>query len=207
MTKRIDMTGRRFGRWLVKSYAGKQKWNCQCDCGTEKAVDGRSLRRGISNGCIKCHPARSSRKTHGEAKTRLHNIWLKMRGRCANPTDPAYPRYGGRGIKVCEEWEASYERFAEWARSNGYQGDLTIDRIDNDGNYKPSNCRWASYAEQNRNYGRNRPVNYRGRSVLVCDLAEEVGLPQDILKNRIFRYGWSVEEAVSTPVLKKGQRR
>lgn len=108
---------------------------------------------------------------------------------------------------MCPEWRSSFEAFRDWARANGYADSLTIDRRDNNGDYEPGNCRWATYAEQNRNYGRNRPVEYQGRTMLVCDLAEEVGLPQNILKNRVFRYGWSVEEAVSTHVLKKGQRR
>jgi len=92
------------------------------------------------------------------------------------------------------------------ACANGYSSGLTIDRRDNSGGYEPGNCRWATHAEQNRNTRRNRPIMFLGREVLVCDLAKEVGLSQDVLKNRIFRYGWDVELAVSTPVLKKGFR-
>jgi hypothetical protein len=131
-----------------------------------------------------------------------------MINRCENPNSEAYPRYGGRGISICSQWRLSFEDFRDWAIANGYTETLTIDRFPNqDGNYEPANCRWATYAEQNRNSSRNRPVKYQGREVLVCDLAKRVGIPQDILKNRIFRYGWPVEEAVSTPVLRKGQRR
>lgn len=147
------------------------------------------------------------RYKHGGKGERLYNIWCKIRKRCNSPADPAFERYGGRGISVCREW-ADYGAFREWALANGYAHNLTIDRFpDNRGNYEPSNCRWATYAEQNRNYARNRPISYRGRTVLVCDLADEVGLPQDILKNRILRYGWDVERAVTTPVQQKGGRR
>jgi hypothetical protein len=207
MSARIEIGGMRFGRWTVLDYAGGYRWNCRCDCGTERAVHGGSLRRGITNGCIKCHPGRGSRRTHGQKRTRLYNIWSNMIGRCENTKDAAFQNYGGRGISICPGWRMSFETFRDWALSNGYEPHLTIDRRDNDGNYEPGNCRWITYAEQNRNYRRNRPIEYLGRTVLVCDLAAEVGLPQDVLKNRIFRYGWPVELAVKTPVLAPGQRR
>lgn len=147
------------------------------------------------------------RYKHGGKGERLYNIWCKMRKRCNSPSDPAYERYGGRGISVCPAWD-DYGAFRDWALANGYADSLTIDRFpDSSGDYAPNNCRWATYAEQNRNYSRNRPIKFRGQEVLVCDLAIEVGLPQDILNNRIFRYGWTVEEAITTPVMRKGGRR
>lgn len=207
MTARIDITGKRFGRWTVLSYAGDRKWNCRCNCGTERAVDGASLRKGLSTGCLKCHPRGHSKRIHGKQPARLYNIWCGIIDRCENLNCHAYPRYGGRGISMCPEWRRSFECFRDWALTNGYAPNLTIDRRDNDGHYEPNNCRWVTYAEQNRNYSRNRPIQYRGRTVLVCDLAVEVGLPQDILKNRIFRYGWPIEEAAATPVMRKGEKR
>lgn len=206
MSARIDIARCRFSRWLALDYAGAQKWRCRCDCGTEKLVDGRSLRSGASNGCFKCHPGIGNRRRHGQKRTRLYNIWSGMIRRCENLSEPAYPHYGGRGIVVCPEWRQSFERFRDWAMANGYQPHLTIDRRNNDQGYTPSNCRWATYAEQNRNYRRNRPIEYLGRKVLVCDLAIEVGLPQDILKNRIFRYEWDVETAVREPVARRLRR-
>lgn len=207
MTARIDISGQRFGRWMVLRYIGDKHWLCRCDCGTEKPVEGASLRSGRSNGCIKCHPALGARRTHGQKRTRLYNIWSGMIRRCENPREPAYPNYGGRGITVCEEWRSSFVSFRDWALAHGYEPHLTIDREDNNKGYEPSNCHWATHAEQNRNYRRNRPIEYQGRTILICDLAIEVGLPQDILKNRIFRYGWPIDLAVSTPVLPKGSRR
>ncbi len=206
MVARIDLAGQRFGRWLVLSYTGEMRWLCRCDCGTEKDVHGASLRRGATQGCISCHPALGNRRTHGERRTRLYNIWSGMIYRCENPNADAYLRYGGRGISICPEWRSSYESFRDWARSNGYAAHLTIDRINNDRGYEPNNCRWATFAEQNRNYGRNRPIEYQGRTVLIGDLAVEHGLPADIVKNRVRRYGWTIEKALSTPVLPKGAR-
>lgn len=207
MSARIDMSGQRVGRWLVISYAGQRKWQCLCDCGTEKQVEGSSLRRGATQGCVKCHPAIGMRRTHGQKRTRLYSIWSGMKARCLNPREEAYANYGGRGISICSEWLNSFEAFRDWALANGYEPHLTIDRRDNSEGYAPENCHWATYAEQNRNYRRNRPIEFRGRTVLVCDLAGEVGIPQDVLKGRIFRYGWPVEEAISTPVMKRGARR
>lgn len=206
MNARIDLTGNSYGRWTVLRHTTGKKWLCRCQCGTERDIDGGSLRAGRSTGCINCHTA-GLNTTHGGKRTRLYNIWCKMIARCERPSDAAYHRYGGRGIAVWSEWRESFSAFREWAEREGYAEHLTIDRINGAGNYEPSNCRWATQAEQNRNTSRNRPVEYNGRTLLVCDLAAEVGLPQDILKNRIFRYGWSVEEAVTTPVLPKGGRR
>lgn len=207
MTRRIDLSGERFGRWTALRFIGPRNWLCRCDCGVEQEVDGGSLRAGRSRGCIRCHTSHGLRRTHGQKRSRLYNIWSGMIARCENPNEAAFPRYGGRGVKVCVEWRQKFEAFRDWAHLNGYADNLTIDRIDGGGDYDPANCRWATYAQQNRNYSRNRPIEYQGRMVLVCDLAVEVGLPQDILKNRIFRYGWSVERAVTTPVQKKGGRR
>jgi len=204
MTARIDLSGQRFGRWMVGSHAGGKRWNCRCDCGTERAVDGGSLRRGISAGCNTCAPSRANRRTHGQKRSRLYSIWCGMKARCSNAREPAFERYGGRGIRVCKAWAESFEAFRDWALANGYEPHLTIDRENNDGHYEPGNCRWATNREQNRNYSRNRPIQYAGRYVLIGDLAAERGLPADIVKNRVRRYGWPIERALSTPVMSRG---
>lgn len=207
MTAKIDIGGLRFGRWVVVAHAGLRLWFCHCDCGTEKAVDAGSLRSGRSSGCIKCHPGRSNRRTHGEKRTRLYNIWSGMKARCENPNEAAYPRYGGRGIMVCTEWRSDFVAFRAWALENGYSPELTIDRRENDLGYSPSNCRWRTYTEQNRNRRNHKPVMFNGKSVLISELADRYGLPADILKNRITRYGWSIEKAISTPVQPRGGAR
>lgn len=135
---------------------------------------------------------------HGETKTRLHKIWGSMHERCERVKHPHYKDYGGRGIKVCDEWK-EYLPFAEWARNNGYTDKLTIDRIDVNGNYEPSNCRWITMKEQHNNKRSNRIIEYRGQKYTLTQLAEKSGIKKTTLKERL-NLGWSVEDAVSRPV-------
>lgn len=135
---------------------------------------------------------------HGETKTRLHKIWDCMHERCERVKHPHYDAYGGRGINVCEEWK-EYLPFAEWARNNGYTDELTIDRIDVNGNYEPNNCRWITMKEQHSNKRSNRIIEYRGQKYTLTQLAEKSGIKKTTLKERI-NLGWSIEDAVERPV-------
>lgn len=201
------MSGQRFGSWTVLSYVGNHYWNCRCDCGRESHVDGRTLRRGESSRCMGCRKDFPTATTHGESKTRLWDVWQGMKARCGNPNHESYKNYGGRGIAVCAEWTSDFATFRKWAVQNGYKSGLTLERRDNNGGYDPDNCRWAPRSEQMRNMRRNRWVEYQGRMILFCDLCLEVGLSPHVLHNRLFSYGWPIEEAVSVPVLPKGMRR
>jgi hypothetical protein len=204
MTRRFIILDEQFGRWTVLSYAGQRYWKCRCQCGTVKEVCGSTLRRGTSTGCLKCKKGRNPK--HGGRRTRLYTIWCRMIGRCENPNDPAFGRYGDRGIKIYRAWRQSFVTFREWAVAHGYTAHLTLDRIDNDKGYGPDNCRWATYKQQNRNRRDNRPIRYYGRLVLISELAERAALPADVVKNRIRRYGWSVRRALKTPVAKRELR-
>ena len=156
--RKIEMKGRRFGQLTVieeGTKTGKETmWVCVCDCGNKVTVNGNSLRQGKTVSCG-CH-RKTLLVTHGLYQTRLHRIWRGMKQRCSNPNKQHYDRYGGRGIKVCDEWENDFQAFYNWAMSNGYRDDLTIDRIDNDGDYEPSNCQWITQAENTSKAIKNR---------------------------------------------------
>lgn len=159
----IDITGKRYGMLTVLEQASepyiapngnrKIKWECVCDCGNRLAVIGSNLRLGKSTncGCIRKITLPASRRTHGESRgERLYRIYNNMKTRCQNPLSYGFEWYGGKGISVCKEWAESYEAFRAWALANGYQDNLTIDRIDNNGNYEPGNCQWITASENSK---------------------------------------------------------
>lgn len=121
---------------------------------------------------------------HNGKKTKLYRVWCSMRERCSNPNNKSYSRYGGRGITVCEEWN-SFSTFKEWALKNGYFEKLTIDRINNEEGYKPSNCRWVDHKTQNRNYSRNHLITYMGKTQCLTDWAEEFGIKRATVLYRL----------------------
>lgn len=155
MGKLIDLTGQRFGRLVVieraQNRGGRPTWRCQCDCGNIVTVPGRDLREATCQSCGCLYHERFTHKSHGGRKTRLYSIWRGMKTRCYNSNFKAFPNYGGRGITICNEWRDSFGTFQEWALSNGYRDDLTIDRTDNDKGYSPENCRWITIEEQQSN--------------------------------------------------------
>ncbi len=167
--KATDEIGKRYGKLLVIERYGTAPngfvtWRCGCDCGNETIVRGSFLRvaNTRSCGCL-----RGSKKTHGFSDHPVYEVWLSMKARCYNPKHTQYKYWGGRGIYVCEQWKNDAGAFCEWALSNGWKQGLTIDRIENDGHYEPSNCRFVTKAEQNRNtrllYAHNTS-GYRGVS-------------------------------------------
>ena len=151
-----DLTGKQFGRLTVIERApnnGKRTmWLCRCSCGTEKIINAHKLKSGntVSCGCRRAEGLGDFMRTHGMTETRLYGIWSKMKGRCLCPTNESYNAYGGRGIRICDEWADDFMAFYNWAISNGYAETLSIDRIDNDGNYCPDNCRWITFEENAR---------------------------------------------------------
>ena len=158
------MIGKRFGRLLVvgrEIVPNKRKvyeWVCVCDCGNIISVEGHKLRNGNTRscGCLKIDLLRQRSTKYEVKNSRIYHIWQNMKQRCTNNNHPAFPYYGGRGIVVCEDWFNNFDAFQLWALSNGYEEGLTIDRVNNNGNYEPSNCRWVTMAVQNTNKRNNK---------------------------------------------------
>jgi hypothetical protein len=187
-----DLTGQKFGKWTVvrwdsKKYA-QQFWLCVCDCGTEKVVVGDSLKKGLSKSCG-C-AGKDWCRTHGMEGTPTYTVWAGMIQRCHNPNARSYKHYGNRGIKVCDAWRNS---FTEFFNDMGAKPDgLSLDRINNDGDYEPSNCRWATGSQQKRNRRTTTFLTYQGKTQSVSDWAESIGLPRKILERRV-RDKWPLE--------------
>jgi hypothetical protein len=173
---------------------------CKCICGNIKTYRLEYLRSGHTKscGCNRLTISAKSRITHGESGTRLHNIWSLMLSRCRNKNRKDYKNYGGRGISVCFEWY-EYKRFKDWAILNGYEKKLTIERIDNNGNYCPGNCKFATMKEQANNRRNNKLLNHNGITLTIAQWSERLGFKSYIIDNRI-RRGWTTERALSMPV-------
>lgn len=200
MSRLIDLTGQKFGKWTVLGRAPNNKddgamWHCQCNCGRQAIISRGNLRSGASCQCLHCKFVK-----HGFSRTKLYRVLQGMIQRCENPNSRQYKYYGGRGIKVCSEWKRDFNIFRVWAINHGYKHYLAIDRIDNNGNYEPGNCRFITMAMQNRNIRTNRLIKIGGETKLLCEWAEQAGINYDTLYYRILR-GWP-EHRLLEPTVK-----
>jgi len=203
-----NVMGQKFGKLTVVSrnydvtYNGNAFWFCQCECGKKTIVMGSRLIHGRTKscGCLRKLNGYTNPLSHGHAigkkKSKTYMIWANMINRCTNPAQKSYPKYGGRGISVCQRWRESFENFLE-DMGEKPEG-LSIDRIDNNGNYEKDNCRWTTKREQLRNYSRNRMITFNGKTQCLTDWAEEIGIDRQTISSRLYR-GWSIEKAIVTP--------
>lgn len=188
-----DLISRRFGYLTVKELdhihttpcgTKRRMWKCQCDCGKETVVAENNLKNGSTKscGCWKTKRINQYNTSHGGSHDRLYLVWKNMKRRCNSHNDSHYEVYGAKGVSVCEEWN-EYDAFKKWAYDNGYDdeaefGELTIDRIDNDGDYEPSNCRWVNRTVQANNTSRNRYVEFEGKRLTVAEFARAMNISQ-----------------------------
>lgn len=201
-----NITGRKFNRLTALgpvyiSKYGRYVWHCLCDCGIEVDVAGECLRSGATQSCGCLHRERTSNanRTHGLGSHPLYATWESMLYRCNNPASKHYPRYGGRGIGVCDEWQSDPQAFIDYVYSlpdcnaEGY----TLDRIDNNSGYSPGNMRWASKKTQQRNTRSNRLLTHNGKTQCISAWAEELGINERTLRSRILS-NWPVDRALSS---------
>jgi hypothetical protein len=197
--KTHELTGRKFGRWTVLGLSYKTAtttfWVCRCDCEnkTERSVNQNNLLRDASRscGCIQKEETRKARQTHGKSKHPLYNLWRSMLHRCENPKNRDYRYYGARGIKVCERWH-DFLLYLEDLEATWVDG-LSLDRINNDGNYEPTNCRWLTQAEQARNTRRNILVESPWGRLTASECARKIGISPSVFLVRL-KNGWVGED-------------
>ena len=199
-----DLSGRRYGKLLVLNLVDVSKddkfeknwaYNCLCDCGNKTIKTRTQLltRKKVSCGC--------DYHKDGRSFERLYGIYKGMCDRCENQNIDAYRLYGERGIKVCGEWSGfdGYDNFKKWSLNNGYSDELSIDRIDNNGNYEPNNCRWATQYEQSNNTRRCRMLTYKGKTQTMTQWARETGLTVAAIRGRL-KYSDDIEKILTTPI-------
>ena len=199
-----EMFNKKFGRLTVIEFVGsknkRRMWKCQCECGNITIVDTNSLTTGNTTSCGCKHKELYQKhsiemKKHGMRNTRLYHCWIDMRQRCNNPKNKCFKYYGERGIKVCEEWNNS-TNFINWALSNGYKDDLTLDRIDVNKDYSPSNCRWVTIKEQANNKRNNVLYTYNNGTLTLAQWCEKLNLTPQCVSTKIHRQKMSIGEAL-----------
>jgi len=216
MFKYTDLYGQKFGRLTVlELHHTEQKYDshgkkdglkyfylCKCDCGNEKIIARNDLRFGNVNscGCLKSELSIQRATTHGLGKHRLYKIYHNMLNRCNNSNVKCYNNYGGRGIKVCNEWQENFLNFYNWAVNNGYDDSLSIDRINVNGNYEPSNCQWVTLKKQASNKRNNHLLEYNGKTLTLAEWSRITGIQAATIRRRVNNLKWSAKKALTTKV-------
>jgi len=195
-----DMTGMKFGKLFVSHLSGRKAdktaiWHCVCDCGETREVAGTGLRAGRHKSCGCASPKFTKERTttHNMSRTKTYKIWAHMIQRCKNKKQVRYKDYGGRGITVCDKWLDFTNFYADMGECGP---SLSIDRIDNNGNYEPSNCRWADAITQNNNTRKNRFVTANGKTMTIANWARLLNIKQNTIVTRL-RRGWTDDQAIN----------
>jgi len=219
---RKNLIGLKFGRWTVLEEAEpligrrdkRRAYLCKCECGTKRIVSAKALtsNKSLSCGClpreILLEKATKYANVPEHSYNRLYGIWIGIKKRCTQPYCSTYKNYGGRGIEICDDWKDNFQAFYDWAINSGYKEDtlpngknrLTIDRIDNEGNYCPENCRWVEIQIQSNNKRTNHYLEFNGKTQSISSWSKETGIPASAITQRINKWGWSAEKALTTPV-------
>lgn len=202
--KRSNLKGKKFGRLKVDKMIyiknGHIYWKCKCDCGNDCIVKGYSLKSGNTKscGCLQKENASKAKYKHRMSKTKLYKRWEDIKKRCYNKNSYNYKNYGGRGIKMCDEWLNDFMNFYSWAMENGYEEKLSIDRINNNGDYEPNNCRWVDIKTQCNNRRSNHLITYKGKTQNVSQWCEELNVSRSMVEFRL-RKGLSLDEVFTKP--------
>lgn len=211
MAKALDVKlGEQHGRLTVVELGlyvsgSRRAVRCRCSCGNETVVNVSRLVRGVirSCGCLQKESVVKRNTTHNLAHTRLYSIWQGIIKRCYNSSYKWFYNYGGRGIVMCDEWRNDFITFHTWAMSHGYADDLTIERIDVNGNYCPENCTWIPREQQPLNQRERINERFEGQRINIAPLARQHGLEPDLVRGRLYN-GWPLQDALQTPV--RGKR-
>lgn len=212
MSRYKELSGRKFGRLKPIKVVGRDEvsrcvlWKCECECGNKSIVKSSNLLNGNTKscGCLRKEKGKKLGKEsfkHGKTDTRLYVVWRKMKERCLNSNCKDYKNYGGRGIGICDEW-LEFMPFYKWAVKNGHQKHLTLDRINNEGDYKPNNCRFTTRKIQNNNRRDNRIIKFNGKKKTLSEWSDYTGINYKTLVSRLDQSEWSIEKTLTTPVRK-----
>lgn len=218
MSKFKDLTGMKFGRLTVIERTadridrkGKHHvmWKCLCSCGKVKDLSRDSLlsKKIRSCGCLRAEKTKERRFKHGLRNTPLYQTWSNIKTRCYNPKKDTYKYYGEKGIVMCSEWKKDFMNFYTWSLKNGYKEGLTIDRINSNGNYEPSNCRWITISQQQNNKLNNHIVTYKESTHTLAEWSNILSIDYKVLHRRIQYLNWSIEKAFTTPVKNMNNKR